>query len=80
MMATSYNLEFDPEDLDSQPEKVGIVPIGGELPFNVQIPTSKLLDILIASSPGAAQFTARQKKSHRTKLSNRLYPRTRPGF
>lgn len=72
--------DFDPDDLDSDVERGGIVPIGGELPYNIQIPTSRLLDILTSLSPGFQQLDSRQRREWRTRLSRKLYPWTRPGF
>ena len=78
--ATSLEFDLDPDDLNQLPESSGIVPIGGELPFNIQIPTSRLLDILTSLSPEFQQLDSRQKREWRTKLGRKLYPWTRPGF
>ena len=72
--------DFDPEDLEGGTESSGIVPIGGELPFNIQIPTSRLLDILTSLSPEFQQLSSQQKREWRTKLGRKLYPWTRPGL
>lgn len=77
---SSANVNFNPDDLDPDLESGGIVPIGNELPYNVQIPTGKLLDMLIALAPGSRHMTPKQKRECRTKLNQKLYPKTRPGF
>lgn len=74
------NFDFDPDDLDTDTGSGGIVPIGGELPYNIQISTSRLLDILTSLSPGFQQLSASEKRGWRNKLSRKLYPWTRPGF
>ncbi|MBD1847668.1 hypothetical protein H6F89_30575 [Cyanobacteria bacterium FACHB-63] len=56
---SSANVNFNPDDLDPDLESGGIVPIGNELPYNVQIPTGKLLDMLIALAPGSRQMTSK---------------------
>ena len=78
--ATSSEFDLDPDDLNHLPESSGIVPIGGELPFNIQISTSRLLDILTSLSPEFQQLSSLQKREWRTKLGRKLYPWTRPGF
>ena len=78
--AASSDFDLDPDDLNHLPESSGIVPIGGELPFNIQIQTSKLLDILTSLSPGFQHLDSRQRREWRTKLGRKLYPWTRPGF
>lgn len=70
---------FDPEDLD-QISDGQIVPIGSGLPYNVQISTGKLLDILMTLAPGTQRLNPKQKRECRTKLNQKLYPKTRPGF
>ena len=77
--AASSEFNFDPDDLDQSAKSGSIVSIGGELPFNIQIPT-RLLDILTSLSPGFQQLDFRQKKEWRTKLGRKIYPWTRPGF
>jgi very-short-patch-repair endonuclease len=57
-----------------------IVPIRGELPYQFQVPTRKLLDIILALSPHAQKATDPQRKKLRQSLSRRFYNRTRPGF
>ena len=77
---TSSDFNFDPNDLDQGVESGGIVPIRGELPYVIQITSSRLLDILTALAPGFQQLSLIEKRECRTKLSRKLYPRTRPGF
>lgn len=81
------NFDFDPDNLDSDvgsggsdDGNSGIVPIGGELPYNIQIPTSRLLNILTSLSPGFQQLSVQEQRGWRNKLSRKLYPWTRPGF
>ena len=78
--AASSEFSFDPDDLDQGAEGGGIVSIGGELPYVLQITSGKLLDILTALAPGFQQLSPAKKRECRTKLSRKLYPRTRPGF
>ena len=78
--AASLEFDLDSEALDRHPESSGIVPIGGELPYVIQITSSRLLDILTALAPGFQQLSLIEKRECRTKFSRKLYPRTRPGF
>jgi very-short-patch-repair endonuclease len=75
----AVEVEFDPEALDRAAQGQ-IVPIGSGLPHNVQIPTGKLLDVLMALAPGTQRLNAKQKKDCRAKFQQKLYLKTRPGF
>ena len=48
-----------------------IAPIGGKLPYSLELQSSKVLDVLVALFPG---------KATRKQLNGFLYSRTRPGF
>lgn len=76
----SSNFSFNPDDFDSDGESGSIVPIGGELPYNIQIPTSRLLDILTSLAPGFQQLSASERRSWRNQMTRKLYPWSRPGF
>jgi hypothetical protein len=75
----SVNVEFDLEIID-RPSEGQIVLIGSGLPYNVQVPTGKLLDILMHLAPGVQRLNAQQKQECRVKFQKKLYPKTRPGF
>jgi Protein of unknown function (DUF559) len=56
----------------------GLVPISGQLPLCLELPTPKVLDVILALYSKAKNQT--EYKLLRKKLNDRLYPRTRPGF
>lgn len=58
----------------------GLVPIGGLLPYYLELPTGKLLNVLIELFSTAAATQGVNPKQLRTKLNKWLYPKTRPGF
>lgn len=74
------SIEFKFEE-DSNPPPIGtIVPIGGNLPCSFQVPTSKLLDVIVALSPSGRTLTGKARQKARQKANAWLYNRTRPGF
>ena len=75
----SQNFDFNPDHLDDVGSSE-IVPIDSELPYNIQIPTSRLLDILTPLAPGFQQLSASEQRSWRSQMTRRLYPWSRPGF
>jgi very-short-patch-repair endonuclease len=78
--ARPKKIVVDSEVLDQQLESGGIVPIGSQLPYNVQISTSELLDVLTFLSSGSQRLGAHERKAFRENLNHKLYPRTCPGF
>jgi Protein of unknown function (DUF559) len=57
---------------------IDLVPISGQLPLCLELPTPKVLDVILALY-SKTQNQA-ELKSLRKKLNARLYPKTRPGF
>jgi len=57
-----------------------LVAMSGKLPYCYQVPTSKLLDIIVALAPGCRNLDSNRKKQARKALSQKLYNKTRPGF
>jgi Protein of unknown function (DUF559) len=55
----------------------GLVPLSGQLPLCLELPTPKVLDVILALH-SKTQNQA-ELKTLRKKLNERLYPRTRPG-
>ncbi|WP_238393028.1 hypothetical protein [Myxacorys almedinensis] len=51
-VSSTVSFDFNPDHLDPDVGTGSIVPISGELTFNIQISTSKLLDILTSLSLG----------------------------
>jgi Protein of unknown function (DUF559) len=78
--ARPEKIVVDAEVLDRQLESGGIVPIGSQLPYNVQISTGKLLDVLTFLSSGFQRLSVNERKAFRKNLNQKLYLRTRPGF
>jgi very-short-patch-repair endonuclease len=78
--ARPQKVVVDAEILDQQLESADIIPIGSRLPYNVQVSTGKLLDVLTCLSAGFQRLSAQERKALRKKLNQRLYLRTRPGF
>ncbi len=58
----------------------GIVPVGGKLPHSFQVPTGRLLDVVMTLSPKTNGMETREKQQLRRSLNQKLYPKTRPGF
>ncbi|NJM00768.1 MAG: DUF559 domain-containing protein [Synechococcaceae cyanobacterium SM2_3_2] len=56
--------------------KGGLVPVGGKLPFGMELPTSRLLDVLQTVFPDSRM----DRSALRKKANSWLYSRTRPGF
>jgi Protein of unknown function (DUF559) len=61
-------------------EQNSIVPIGGQLPFEFQVATGKLLDAVFALSPQLQKLNPKAKKEARKSLYGKLYAQTRPGY
>jgi len=57
-----------------------LVTVGGKLPHSFQVPTSKVIDVLIALSPRSQGLTGKQRQKFRKTISQKLYNKTRPGF
>lgn len=70
-------------DLEGNERNTGsyaLVAIGGKLPYSFQVPTSKLLDVVVALSPRGRTLDNRQRKKFRQTVNQKLYSKTRPGF
>lgn len=65
---------LDDSGTEYQLSSSALVPIGGRLPYYIELQTGRLLDLLMSLSPPA------QRNNLRPRLRNRLYSRTRPGF
>ena len=75
---TVINLDLDSGDHSTSTH--ALVAMSGKLPYCYQVPTSKLLDIIVALAPGARNLDSTRKKQARKTLSQKLYNKTRPGF
>lgn len=75
----SKSLEFHFEEHGSSTANT-IVPIGGNLPCSFQVPTSKLLDVIVSLSLSGRTLTGKARKKARQQANAWLYNRTRPGF
>lgn len=71
---------FDLEGEVRHVNEDSLVAVGGKLPYCSQVPTSKVLDVVLAITPSAQRATRSQKKKLRKTLGQRLYTRTRPGL
>lgn len=58
---------------ERQVEDSPLVPIGGKLPYVLEVKTSQLIDVISALTPNKPQ-------DFRKKTGAWLFPRTRPGF
>lgn len=70
-------------DLDTVEQEAGensIVRAGGSLPCQIELLTSKLLDVLTSLAPSFHRLNSQQQKAARRKLNSTFYVRTRPGF
>jgi hypothetical protein len=80
----SHELEinFDGDEPNTARQREGgvLVPAGSKLPHSFQVPTSKLLDVIVALSPRGRGLEGKQRKKFRQALNQRLYTKTRPGF
>lgn len=63
----------DIQGTERQVEDSPLVPIGGKLPYVLEVKTSQLIDVISALTPDKA-------RDFRKKAGAWLYPRTRPGF
>ena len=80
MQANSAVLNLDLDSSNHSTSTQALVAIGGKLPICFQVPTSKLLDVIVALAPGCINLDANRKKQARKTLSQKLYNKTRPGF
>ncbi len=71
-MQYGFNLEGKEHQLHSS----GLVSLGGQLPYCLELQTGRLTDILLALD----QKSAYNRASLRKKITSWLYLRTRPGF
>lgn len=65
---------LDDSGIEHQLGSSALVPIGGRLPYYLELQTGRLLDLLMSLSPPT------RINNFREKLRTRLYSRTRPGF
>ncbi|NJN13336.1 MAG: hypothetical protein HC815_37650 [Richelia sp. RM1_1_1] len=68
-------MDFNIQGVEHRADSSSLVPIGGQLPYYLELRTNKLLDFLVA-------ITSVQKagKDFRKRINSYLYTRTRPGF
>ncbi|GAB1541677.1 hypothetical protein NUACC21_43490 [Scytonema sp. NUACC21] len=67
-------MELTLEGVERNADSTSIIPIGGQLPYYLEVQTSKLLDFLVSTS------NKNFDKSLRKRINTFLYSRTRPGF
>jgi very-short-patch-repair endonuclease len=75
---TTFNLDLEGSERNTQSN--ALVAIGGKLPHCFQVPTSKLLDVIVAFSPRCRTLDTKQRRQFRQKVGQKLYNKTRPGF
>jgi very-short-patch-repair endonuclease len=80
MQTNSAVLNLDLDSGNRSNSTHDLVAIGGKLPICFQVPTSKLLDVIVALAPGCINLDATRKKQARKILAQKLYNKTRPGF
>ncbi|MBD2771394.1 DUF2726 domain-containing protein [Iningainema tapete] len=74
---TSGTLEFNIEaGVEHRVSGGSLIPLGGQLPYYLEMQTSKLLDVLV----GIAFTIQRTDQNLRQRINRYLYSRTRPGF
>lgn len=78
-MSVAIALDLDLEGNDTT-ESNALVASGGKLPFSFEVPTSKLLDVMVALIPKCRDLDTKQKRKARKVLNQKLYTKTRPGF
>jgi hypothetical protein len=61
--------------IEHQVKGSSLVPVGGKLPYYLEVQTGKLLDLLVVISR-----ENNNDRNLRTKIRNYLYSKTRPGF
>lgn len=69
-------MDFCIQGVEHRAESNSLVPIGGCLPYYLEVRTSKLLDFIAGVAPPAK----RSNKSFRKQVNTFFYTRTRPGF
>ena len=80
MPANSTVLNLDLDSGDHSTSTHALVAIGGKPPYCYQVPTSKLLDVIVELAPGCRNLETNRKKQARKTLGQKLYNKTRPGF
>jgi hypothetical protein len=78
--STSLDFSSDIASDELNDERNSIVSIGGQLPFEFQVATGKLLDVVFALSPQLQKLSLKRKKEARKTLYGKLYAQTRPGY
>lgn len=73
----STDNDFNPNGKEHYTRGTNLVPIGGKLPYYLELQTGKILDIFITLFQDKLP---RDRKQARTKINNWLYNRTRHGF
>jgi Protein of unknown function (DUF559) len=69
-------MDFNIQGVEHKADSTSLVPIGGRLPYYLEVQTNKLLDFIIGVVPSAK----RSSRSFRKKVNLFLYVRTKPGF
>lgn len=77
MIATSMLTDFNPRGKEYRTKGANLVPIGGKLPYFLELPTGKILDIFVNLFKDKLSG---DRKTARQKINQWLYPRTRPSF
>jgi very-short-patch-repair endonuclease len=70
-------MTFSLEGKEHKAKGSPMVPIGGELPYYVELTTSKLLNLLLDIFKDKVKGS---RSAFRKKINQYLYPKTRPGF
>lgn len=68
------DVDFNPEGIDRTTQGQ-IVPIGSGLPYNVQIPIGKLLDVLMALAQGLSDLMLNRSKTVEPSFSKSSIPK-----
>jgi very-short-patch-repair endonuclease len=72
--------DFDLEGTERRTTGGAMVSIGGKLPHCFEVPTSKLLDVIVQLSPRGRNADTKERKKLRKALNQKIYTKTRPGF
>ena len=68
-------MEFNIQGVEHRADSTSLVPIGGQLPYYLEVRTNKLLDFLVGITS-----TQNSGRNFRKRINAYLYARTRPGF
>ncbi|MBR8836148.1 MAG: DUF559 domain-containing protein [Stigonema ocellatum SAG 48.90 = DSM 106950] len=77
IMEIGKTMEFNIEaGVEHKVSGGSLIPIGGKLPYYLEMQTNKLLDFLV----GIFSAAGKSEPNLRRRINDWLYPRTRPGF